>query len=450
VCVCVCGTTGTPEDTPRQAAAALPPKNMEYIGKYHYQPADQAAHPEIPPLEESPIWLLGHRYDPEVGRGSANSNCMGENDSRALEVFIPTLGSSMMGESGDYGPPPIFTMLHGTERRWAAFLAHFRSLIWCTYRSGFPRLGSQGFTTDMGWGCMLRTGQMVLAQALVRHLLGLEWRRTKSECSPLYVKLIQWFADDPKQPYSLHRVAHAGLKYDKNVGEWFGPSTMAQVIEELVKEFSPNNLRVHVCQDGCLYLDQLQRTATATHWPQTDEEEDDDGEERESSSWAPLLILIPLRLGLDKLNRDYLPVLKETFSIPQSLGIAGGKPRASLYFVANQDDYVFYLDPHTVQPLPRFPEFGDVPASEDVFDTYHCSAPLRLHFSDIDPSLCLAFYCSNREDFDDFCARAIQLTEGALPIFTVAERTPEYLVRPKPPKHSERLFSDDEDDVVFL
>lgn len=202
-----------------------------------------------------------------------------------------------------------------------------------------------------------------------------------------------------------------------------------------------------------------------------------------------MLIMVPLRLGLDKLNQDYIPILKKTFRIPQSLGIAGGKPRASLYFVGNQgkraishhirsrrsyhsrliDDYIFYLDPHTVQPAPRFPELGDVPASEDAFDTYHCQAPLRMHMKDIDPSLCLAFYCRDRDDFHDFCARIldvrdsnrviikfssvyvlVQLAEGHLPIFTVAENTPEYLVRPKPPKHSEKLFSDDEDDVVFI
>jgi len=36
---------------------------------------------------------------------------------------------------------------------------------------------------------------------------------------------------------------------------------------ELLKEFSPSGLRAYVCQDGCLYLDQLRRTATAAHWP---------------------------------------------------------------------------------------------------------------------------------------------------------------------------------------
>jgi hypothetical protein len=61
-----------------------------------------------------------------------------------------------------------------------------------------------------------------------------------------------------------------------------------------------------------------------------------DEESQSAKAWAPMLIMLPLRLGLDRINEDYAPVLKETFRIPQSIGISGGKPRASLYFVGNQ------------------------------------------------------------------------------------------------------------------
>ena len=47
----------------------------------------------------------------------------------------------------------------------------------------------------------------------------------------------------------------------------------------------------------------------------------------------------------------YLPSLRATFTFPQSLGIAGGKPRASTYLVGVQDDQAMYLDPHETQQV---------------------------------------------------------------------------------------------------
>lgn len=45
------------------------------------------------------------------------------------------------------------------------------------------------------------------------------------------------------------------------------------------------------------------------------------------------------------------------FTWPQSVGIAGGRPDSSYYFVASQANHLFYLDPHYTRPavLPRVP-----------------------------------------------------------------------------------------------
>lgn len=69
--------------------------------------------------------------------------------------------------------------------------------------------------------------------------------------------------------------------------------------------------------------------------------------------WRPLLLIVPTRLGVDKLNKSYIPHLKACLECPFTVGIIGGKPNKSLYFVGYQDEEVVYLDPHVVRPAVK-------------------------------------------------------------------------------------------------
>ena len=56
--------------------------------------------------------------------------------------------------------------------------------------------------------------------------------------------------------------------------------------------------------------------------------------------------------------------LQTLFTFPQSVGIAGGRPSSSYYFVGSQGDSLFYLDPHHTRPaVPLRP-----PPSLSTFD----------------------------------------------------------------------------------
>lgn len=55
-----------------------------------------------------------------------------------------------------------------------------------------------------------------------------------------------------------------------------------------------------------------------------------------SGQWKPVVVMMPARYGLDKLKEGYVANLKQLFKLPQFLGIAGGRPGRSLYFVAYQ------------------------------------------------------------------------------------------------------------------
>jgi cysteine protease ATG4 len=110
------------------------------------------------------------------------------------------------------------------------------------------------------------------------------------------------------------------------------------------------------------------------------------------SEWTPIILLVPLVLGLDSVNPRYIPSLVATFTFPQSVGILGGKPGASTYIVGVQEDKGFYLDPHEVQQVVTVnKETPDVDTS-----SYHCNVLRYVPLESLDPSLALGFYCRDK------------------------------------------------------
>ena len=146
-----------------------------------------------------PIWCLGCRYAPLKLSLDEGSTSLGRTYSGPFVTTKPLSGRSHTVERGSAGieRPHIETSVNGEpDRGWpSAFLDDFESRLWMTYRSGFPaiaksqtqkassnltfavRMRSQlmdkeGFTSDAGFGCMIRSGQAVLANALIILRLG--------------------------------------------------------------------------------------------------------------------------------------------------------------------------------------------------------------------------------------------------------------------------------------
>lgn len=103
----------------------------------------------------SPIFLLGVRYSKES-----------EEDEEGLDAapyYNP--GSVSRGRSKS-----------GESSHIIAMRKDIFSRPWLTYREGFPNIGTSRYTNDVGWGCMLRAGQMLLAHALIVLHFGRGWR----------------------------------------------------------------------------------------------------------------------------------------------------------------------------------------------------------------------------------------------------------------------------------
>ncbi|KAG0282576.1 Cysteine protease atg4b [Linnemannia gamsii] len=335
-------------------------------------------------------------------------------------------------------PSSATSSLTPEQATLSLFMMDFQSRLWFTYRKDLARIEPSFYTCDSGWGCMMRTGQSLLAQAFVQVLMGREWRvhhhdqPTQRRQGRRYKEIVSWFVDESERPYSIHRIAKQGLALDKRIGEWFGPSTVAHALKRLTKSHNGCPLKVIVPMDGTVRVSSVLRAASS-HTSHTSASKLSSTSSSTSPSpspdpilrptpsqtqaWRPVLLLIPARYGLDKVTGKYLANLKQLFRMPQFLGIAGGRPNRSLYFVASQGDELFYYDPHFVKQRVTPEELGSCP-----MPSFHCPVVRTMHISELDPSMLLGFLIQSRDELDDLRIRLDRdMVEPSYPLLTFVD-----------------------------
>lgn len=395
------------------------------------------------------------------------------------------------------------------------------SLFWFTYRFDFPEIIPYRITTDAGWGCMLRSAQMMLSQALRMHYKSRTWRPPQAlsqrKRDRFVMKVMTWFADFPSKTeciFSLHNMVAAGLaKYETLPGEWYGPTKASYVMRDLCQMYEDHQtknrnkettdtlnrpmFRVHVTSQGTVYRDEIHRLMIKSQNKQKKNKpgkserlpeeplshpldpiySTPDSEELESQVWdTSLLLLVPLRLGLQNFNQDYSVQLAHMFSFRQSVGILGGRPRGARWFYGATSDggKLYGLDPHTIQCCPqrrlvKLPkgQTKKVVLTDDYLRSVHTTNPECINLHRLDPSLALGFYCRDREDFEHLC-RALHKWKDEHPkmpeVFTVADHVPDYSANVSSAMNEMMSMSvsdamgdeenntmgDDEDDYVLL
>ncbi|KAM9451564.1 cysteine protease ATG4A isoform 2-T2 [Clarias gariepinus] len=342
-------------------------------------------------------------------------------------------------------PVWVLGQSYNSKTEKSALLSDVRSRLWFTYRRKFSPIGGTGPSSDTGWGCMLRCGQMILAQALICSHLGRRWRWASGRSQPPeYQHILHCFLDRKDSCYSIHQMAQMGVGEGKSVGEWYGPNTVAQVLRKLTLFDDWSSLAVYVSMDNTVVIEDIKmqcRQGTSGGVPLPGESSSghgprDDPERRQapcpvsrsrrlsqhSLDWRPLLLLIPLRMGINSINPIYIQTLKECFKMPQSCGVLGGKPNLAFYFIGFINDELIYLDPHTTQSA--------VDSETDLMvddQSYHCQRnPHRMKITSLDPSVALGFFCKSEEDFDRWCHQVQQeiLRKRNLHMFELVDKHP--------------------------
>ena len=295
-------------------------------------------------------------------------------------------------------------------RSYADFVADYRSKLWFSYRRNFEPLYQ--LQTDAGWGCMFRSGQMVLAEALARHLMGRDWRLPSFRALRLllphkYLQILALFADRQTHcaVFSIHNMANAGERFmNRAAGHWFGPTPVARILRQLMRRHAsgvritgargsplrnhpiavlvPNNAIVSILKvhKRCTNFTRdapstnvgrhVRCRISGTECPRAPSGpmllnilcgRMTRAKAQEMRKWGrSLLVIIPMRLGLTRLCSAYDSSLVALLRFPQSVGFIGGKPGHSLYFIGTHgaSGNVLYLDPHTVHVSSSRGSFG--------------------------------------------------------------------------------------------
>lgn len=218
--------------------------------------------------DSSPIWCLGKSYEstyqperPVTVTAGTSPSTKSESEASHADSGVVTRTTSHTAEQAEvpedelvksFDQVQLTKSMEEEDLGWPQeFLEDFESRIWLTYRNNFPPIAKShdpaaasamsfttklrnlanqgGFTSDTGWGCMIRSGQSLLANTLLLLRLGREWRRGQKEDE--YKDLLSLFADTPESPFSIHRfVEHGAQACGTYPGEWFGPNATARCI----------------------------------------------------------------------------------------------------------------------------------------------------------------------------------------------------------------------------
>ncbi|EKF32115.1 AUT2/APG4/ATG4 cysteine peptidase [Trypanosoma cruzi marinkellei] len=263
-------------------------------------------------------------------------------------------------------------MYNGTETmKWADKATE--ALLYFSYRNRIVPL-MNGATTDLFWGCMIRTGQMMLAHAFMRYFNGGGPHIGNERLQELRARTQTLFCDVPSAPFGIHAITSEGTKHGVKCGEWFGPTPIAKTLNALMASYlaaGGEGPVVLAFPERQIFLEQVKELL------------------RQSMH---VVLLIPVMLGIRVISEKYSQLMKRCLEMESSIGILGGKSRSALFLFGHQDDDVFFLDPHRVQPaFTSSGNSGELTCARRVLPT-----------TSYDTSMTLGFYISSLDSFAVF------------------------------------------------
>ena len=261
----------------------------------------------------------------------------------------------------------------------------FGKILVYTYRKNFPKITNyktkKTYTTDAWWGCMVRCGQMILSRGIYR-LLKSTGMNTKSSiyftsslfCNyPIQTNFLhQYFQGMIKKyktlsnfdengdsqikefypPFSIKTLCDVGELFERTAGEWFSDVIITGIFKKIsyfFELFNHPKLNAQVMTyQSCIDIPDILQKCFVEKKKDKDNKKHIHFNKKYYYFEKMGIVFVNVRVGLDKIPKEYYPGIKKLFDLKECIGIVGGKTRLAYYFIGyvNDSEILLYLDPH--------------------------------------------------------------------------------------------------------
>ena len=334
------------------------------------------------------------------------------------------------------------------------FEIDFQNIIYCSYRKNYPNQKNYKnnieYNTDCGWGCMIRSGQMIFAKAIYEILIyeknnnessilntislfieyPFNYNETPNIFSKYKLKIEEIFKKNNDNnnniitnnqlynninnnetnnkiiinneiiklypPFSIKTICSIGQILNKTCGEWFSDVNMPHIFKIINKNYNIiNNLKIIPFLTNVVISKIIKKCF--------EEIKDDNLIEDDYLLFNDKkyifknygLIFISVRIGLNSIEKEYYNSIKYLFNCKECFGFTGGKNFSASYFIGYDDKNFLFLDPH-------FSKNSIIPPlNNENIESYLNKTLFQLPLEKLQPAFTICFLFKNLNEFKD-------------------------------------------------
>ena len=329
------------------------------------------------------------------------------------------------------------------EKGMNSYIKNINKILLITYRSKYRRqINSKNnyvYSSDCGWGCMIRSSQMIFARMIYKIFKYLYKNQYNSET--IIISTIPYFMDDfltlsdikeseyiilgldsyieqlkkylkekieknqykdfhikaIDPPFSIQKICIIGELFGRTCGEWFSDFELPKIYEIINSTFNiiPNLSIMHFNSNIELstVLEKCFEKNLEAKDPNIFENNCYINNKKEKYKFKKMgAIYVSVRLGVTTISPEYFPSIKRLFECRQFLGFIGGKVDSASYFFGYCGDNLLYLDPHINQGSEPF-------LDEKSKNTYMNKTVYELNFNSLQCAFTIGFLFRNLYEF---------------------------------------------------